>query len=393
MPIQSYNGFKRMVNFCKTNVPKYIYDRIEPIKDDEQAVKDFGIELATHMCRELMRNGVEGLHFYTLNLEVSVMKIICELDLFSPNTCNRTLPWRPSTFFKRSKEDVRPIFWSNRPQSYVDRTATWDEFPNGRFGNRDSAAYGDYNFVSMNIDPTERSEAYRLEMWGNELVLLADIANVFCNFIKGKIPRLPWCSEATLEETKLIDKQLLKFNSAGYLTINSQPRANTCLSSDHIFGWGPVGGFVYQKAYLEFFCSIDRWKDLLNYLKQNITISYMSVTKNGDFETNVPEGSINAVTWGVFPNCEVKQPTVVDVDSFLAWKDEAFALWKEEWACLYPQESKSNNLLLEIHDNWCLVNIVDNDFVSGDLFGEICHFCQNYENHLIRSSSKELWNS
>lgn len=27
---------------------------------------------------------------------------------------------------------VRPIFWSNRPQSYISRTKDWDSFPNGR---------------------------------------------------------------------------------------------------------------------------------------------------------------------------------------------------------------------------------------------------------------------
>jgi hypothetical protein len=38
--------------------------------------------------------------------------------------------WRPSTLDERSKEEVRPINWANRPKSYVMRTETWDEFPN-----------------------------------------------------------------------------------------------------------------------------------------------------------------------------------------------------------------------------------------------------------------------
>jgi hypothetical protein len=32
MPIQDYNGFKRMTGFCKTYVPKEILDELEPIK-------------------------------------------------------------------------------------------------------------------------------------------------------------------------------------------------------------------------------------------------------------------------------------------------------------------------------------------------------------------------
>jgi len=43
----------------------------------------------------------------------------------------RPLPWRPSAMDERSKEEVRPINWANRPKSYVRRTEDWDEFPNG----------------------------------------------------------------------------------------------------------------------------------------------------------------------------------------------------------------------------------------------------------------------
>ena len=39
----------------------------------------------------------------------------------------RVFPWKPSAMENRSKEDVRPINWSNRPKSYVMRTDDWDE--------------------------------------------------------------------------------------------------------------------------------------------------------------------------------------------------------------------------------------------------------------------------
>ena len=44
----------------------------------------------------------------------------------------RQLPWRRPTNSKRLSEDVRPIHWSNRPKSYLSRTADWDSFPSGR---------------------------------------------------------------------------------------------------------------------------------------------------------------------------------------------------------------------------------------------------------------------
>lgn len=43
-------------------------------------------------------------------------------------------------------------------------------------------------------------------------------------------------------------------NLNGLLTTNSQPRIFAVPSSDKIYGWGPPGGYVFQKAYLEFFC-------------------------------------------------------------------------------------------------------------------------------------------
>jgi methylenetetrahydrofolate reductase (NADPH) len=44
---------------------------------------------------------------------------------------------------RRKAEEVRPIFWANRPKSYLQRTMTWDEFPNGRWGDARSPAFGD----------------------------------------------------------------------------------------------------------------------------------------------------------------------------------------------------------------------------------------------------------
>ena len=47
--------------------------------------------------------------------------------------------------YKRENELVRPIFWSNRPASYITRTKEWDEFPNGRWGNCNKSEYGELN--------------------------------------------------------------------------------------------------------------------------------------------------------------------------------------------------------------------------------------------------------
>lgn len=48
--------------------------------------------------------------------------------------------------------------------------------------------------------------------------------------------------------------------------------------------------------------------------------------------------------------------------SLSPWQDEAFALWIEQWAKLYEEESPSRMIIQYIHDNYYLVNLVDNDF-------------------------------
>lgn len=43
-------------------------------------------------------------------------------------------------------------------------------------------------------------------------------------------------------------EELLRVNRLGILTINSQPNINGKPSSDPIVGWGPSGGYVFQKV-------------------------------------------------------------------------------------------------------------------------------------------------
>jgi hypothetical protein len=82
--------------------------------------------------------------------------------------------------------------------------------------------------------------------------------------------------------------------------------------------------------------------------------------------SSTPSSATVALTWGVFPHKEVKQPTVFDMQAFVAWSKEAFQLWIDAWATLYDEESESCNLMYDIHDTYYLVAIVDNDFVGSD---------------------------
>jgi methylenetetrahydrofolate reductase (NADPH) len=117
-----------------------------------------------------------------------------------------------------------------------------------------------------------------------------------------------------------------------------------------------------KKAYLEFFCCPEKFQSLTERLEKDPDVTYYAVTKTGDLVTNNTRPGPNAVTWGVFPGKEIVQPTIVELVSFIAWKDEAFELG-HQWAELYKDIApESARFIHQIMDSWYLVNIVNNDF-------------------------------
>jgi len=49
------------------------------------------------------------------------------------------------------------------------------------------------------------------------------------------------------------------------------------------------------------------------------------------------------------------------------WKEEAFASLTDVWGMVYGIDSDSYKLLSKIQENFFLVNVVDNDFICGDM--------------------------
>jgi len=263
-------------------------------------------------------------------------------------------------------EAVRPIFWANRPKSFIARTTDWDAYPNGRWGDAESPAFetlGTYHTqrIYCNSAETRKTE------WGSPKTE-QDVYKVFLSYLDGKIMRLPWNDTPLAPESGVIDSQLKRLNEHGFLTINSQPAVNGVTSDDKVHGWGGPNGYVYQKAYVEFFCSQENLQKLLELFPKFTSLSYQAVNINGDSKGNLT--STTAVTWGVWPNSEIKQPTVVDPNVFLnIWKDEAFALWESQWGNIYTDNDESRNLIKKIANTFYLVNLVENNYLSGSIFG------------------------
>jgi methylenetetrahydrofolate reductase (NADPH) len=81
IPILSAAKIKRFVALCGADLPGDLVSELDKRADDDQAVAQFGVEYATRQCEELLREGVPGLHFYTLNKAKSTAAIVKNLGL------------------------------------------------------------------------------------------------------------------------------------------------------------------------------------------------------------------------------------------------------------------------------------------------------------------------
>ncbi|KZP01823.1 methylenetetrahydrofolate reduct [Calocera viscosa TUFC12733] len=359
MPIQTWNGFQRATSLAKITIPDSLLAQLEPYKNDDEKVREIGTQIVADMCRKILASdiGIRGLHFYTMNLERGTRMLLEALNFVPHIEVVRPLPWRQALTPTRRGENIRPIFWANRVKSYIHRTENWDEYPNGRFGDSRSPAYGELDGYGIWIKQTPEEGR---KIWG-EPTTFEDVSELFSKFCNGELKSLPWSDTAPASETTVISKELARLNEMGYLTINSQPAVNGAKSTDPVHGWGPRNGYVYQKAYLEFFVDKKKFEELVSRIERDPMITYYAIDKHGNLRTNNHSDGPNAVTWGVFAGKEIIQPTIVEAVSFLAWKDEAFELGMQ-WAHIYEPGSVSRKLLESIMETFYLVNIVHNDF-------------------------------
>lgn len=81
IPILSTSQIKRFTALCGADLPAKLVSHLEHLGDDEKAVTEYGIEYATRQCEELLRAGVPGIHFYTLNKAYATTRILKNLSL------------------------------------------------------------------------------------------------------------------------------------------------------------------------------------------------------------------------------------------------------------------------------------------------------------------------
>ncbi|KAJ5647255.1 Methylenetetrahydrofolate reductase [Penicillium lividum] len=437
MPIHSYKILTRVTKLSHVSVPESVSKRIEAVKHDDDAVKRAGVDIVSEIVggiRELKSPGPRGFHFYTLNLEKTVSFILERCDMIPPFSVNQddvididgtvsiddvqirslrsrrrssinSQPYNRVIVDKLSGKDSSrssthealadgsgmPAMPPNRSTTLLiseglgalGREATWDDFPNGRWGDARSPAFGEIDGYGPSLHVTS-SVARRL--WGHP-VEHSDLKTLFRRHVSSEIHMVPWSEGGAEEgtgglnpETDLIRPELLKLiDGRGWLTLASQPAVNGVRSDNPIFGWGPPReGFVFQKPFVEFFCSSNDYKTILQplFAKYDEKLAWFAINQKGVYESSYPvtsgdidedetnPDSANAVTWGVFRGKEIITPTIIEEVSFRAWGEEAFRIW-EEWRRIYPRNSPTERFLDTTKNDAWLVCVVGQQYGAG----------------------------
>lgn len=426
MPIQSYAMIKRTTKLSHAKMPSEVMSRLDAVRGDDEAVKKIGVDILSEMVDQIRdvkqrTPGPKGFHFYTLNLEKSVTFILERTRLIPDASDDEEAvtdgpipapllringgagPLRNRSLSRSSRRQSsagsdphnrvivggRPIVhpeWEttgldagsqgsgdinsrsntlaiSEGEGALGREATWDDFPNGRFGDSRSPAYGEIDGYGVSL---HMSVTQAVSLWGHPSTR-ADISEMFVRHVTGKLAAIPWSEEELMAESSAITPRLEALNAKGWWSVASQPAIDAAPSKDPTFGWGPASGFVFQKAFVEFFIPNADWEMLQAKLRSEAVrdeVCFYASNAKGDFVSSDSTGgarslssSTNAVTWGVFPGKEILTPTIIEEVSFKAWSEEAFGIWAE-WSRVYPKGSPSEKLLNDIKGDYWLVNVI-----------------------------------
>lgn len=403
MPLQSYEILVRTTKLAHAKVPPELLRRLQGVKGDDEAVKQVGVEALSEIVdgiKEVKTKGPRGFHFYTLNLEKAVSSLLEQCNLIPPDADedavedaplilngisgagprSRTLSSTDSTAAiqltsnsRRSSSPARTIPLNTNGHS---REATWDDYPNGRFGDARSPAFNPplaYSPTSLTVTPTQA-----LSLWGTPTTN-QEISKLFTSHLAGHDPKkLPWSESATLSpETAFITSELTSLTTEkGYWTIASQPAVDGLPSTHDIHGWGPPGGFVFQKSFVEFFVDGSTFQSSLrphlDRLHKEGEISYYAGNATGDFASSEALEAVHAVTWGSFAGKEIATATMVEEVSFRAWVEEAFGIWGEWGRCVgeasrlgkvgREEARKSMDFLKGVRRGVWLVNVIGHGY-------------------------------
>jgi methylenetetrahydrofolate reductase (NADPH) len=79
MPITNSSGLMRFADNCGCDVPRWIRLRLQSFGDDTKSIRQFGEEVVSRLCEQLVAGGAPALHFYTMNQSAPTVALATRL--------------------------------------------------------------------------------------------------------------------------------------------------------------------------------------------------------------------------------------------------------------------------------------------------------------------------
>lgn len=79
MPVTNLAQIERMASLSGAAFPTELRNRLEAVGDDDEAVREVGIDIAFEMCTALIQGGAPGLHFFTMNKSAATRRLFSRL--------------------------------------------------------------------------------------------------------------------------------------------------------------------------------------------------------------------------------------------------------------------------------------------------------------------------
>ncbi len=77
LPIHDFQSMVKFAKRCQTSIPDWLYEKFEGLEDKPDDAKKVAVDLLVEQSIDLARNGVEHIHYYTLN-KSEITKQACE---------------------------------------------------------------------------------------------------------------------------------------------------------------------------------------------------------------------------------------------------------------------------------------------------------------------------
>jgi methylenetetrahydrofolate reductase (NADPH) len=81
MPILNVAQIKRFIGMCGAKIAQPLLLKLEALETNPEEVHAAGVDHAVMQCRDLIDNGVDGIHFYTLNKSKATVQICKALNM------------------------------------------------------------------------------------------------------------------------------------------------------------------------------------------------------------------------------------------------------------------------------------------------------------------------